>query len=285
MCRPEIPGKKTNGVLEKTALGIVSVVKESVSNEECAGRSGLLQSCDPRMKTLAIGLMILASVGTHNPFVLLALYAVCIAMALRSNLNLGFFLGRTMPFIPLFTLFIAIPALFSGVTPGKALYTFPLVNLTITEPGLDGAIQFCLRVLDSVSFAVLLVLTTRHHVLLKVLRIFKVPQIFVMTIGMCYRYIFLFLEIIQNTFTAVKSRVGYVTDAGTGRGLVASNMAGLWLRSYRMHSQVYDAMIARGYTGEPKVIDEFKTRLRDVAILASSFSMLIGVICLNLFSR
>jgi len=115
------------------------------------------------------------------------------------------------------------------------------------------------RVIASVSFAVLLSITTRHFALLKVLRIFRVPQIFVMTIGMCYRYIYLLLEVIENTYLAIKSRVGTHIHYKKGQHVVAWNMSALWGRSHHLSEDVYSAMLSRGYTGEPVILDDFKT--------------------------
>jgi len=125
---------------------------------------------------------------------------------------------------------------------------------------------------------VLLTLTTRHFYLLKALRIFGVPHIFVMTLGMCYRYIYLFIEIIQNTYIAIKSRVGYVSSSVRGQRIVAWNIALVWRRSYDLHNQVYQAMLSRGYSGEPKVLDEFHATLKDALCLSTAILLFVGVI-------
>jgi cobalt/nickel transport system permease protein len=106
-----------------------------------------------------------------------------------------------------------------------------------------------------------------------------------MTMGMSYRYIFLLLETVQNTFTAIKSRVGFVASAKQGRGVVASNMAGLWLKSYRLHAQVYQAMISRGYTGEPKTLDDFTATIGDILFAAAAGAIFIGTLWLNHFTH
>jgi cobalt/nickel transport system permease protein len=182
-----------------------------------------------------------------------------------SNIRLGFFLKRTWVFIPLFSLFIAVPALFNFITPGEALVTFNVagITFTITRQGLAGASLFVVRVLTSVSFAILLSITTRHFELLKVLRLFKIPQVFVMTLGMCYRYIFLFVEIIEDTYLAIKSRVGARIHYKKGQHIVAWNIAFLWTRSYQLNEDVYKAMLSRGYQGEPLILEEFKIKARD----------------------
>ncbi|MDP3142439.1 MAG: energy-coupling factor transporter transmembrane component T, partial [Candidatus Omnitrophota bacterium] len=128
---------------------------------------------------------------------------------------------------------------------------------------LSGATLFVMRVVSSVSFAVLLSITTRHFELLKVLRIFKIPQIFVMILGMCYRYVFLFVEMVENTYLAIKSRIGATVNYKRGQHIVSWNIAYLWLRSYRFNEEVYKAMLSRGYQGEPVILNDFEFRGKD----------------------
>ncbi len=246
-------------------MGALSFLKESIFADEYASRPGFLQSLDPRIKGLTFLLFILQILFTKNILVLLCLYALCLILTPASRISLGFFLKRTWVFVPLFSLFIAVPAIFSIFTPGEPLAIFKIagVSLVITRQGLSGAALFLARVVTSVSFAVLLSITTRHFALLKVLRVFKIPQVFVMTFGMCYRYIYLFVEIIENTYTAVKSRCGAGIHYRRGQRIVAWNIAGLWQRSYRLSENVYQAMLSRGYSGEPAVLNDFKVRFKD----------------------
>ena len=276
---------KKNGFMERTLQGTVSLLRETMATDIIASRNGFLQRRDPRIKTVSILLLLIAALLSKSIFLLAGLYSACLALAALSATGLAYFLKRTLLFIPLFALVIALPALFSPITPGEPVASFTLLSrhIVLTRQGIDTAFLFFMRVLVSVSFAVLLVLTTKQHALLKTLRFFRVPRLFVMTLGMCYRYLYLFLDLIQNTFVAIKSRVGFVTSPKTGRRLVALNMAGMWLRSYRMHSQVYEAMMSRGYSGEPAVLNEFRARVSNYLFLAVSLFLLIGTLWLNRF--
>ena len=283
---PKLSGR-TGGVLEKTVLRVVDFLKATVENDALASRTGFLQRTDPRIKCLSVALLLGCALLTKSIVELALLYAACVTLAVFSSISLLFFLERTLLFIPLFSFFIVIPAIFNVITPGESVLSFKAfgAGLTITRQGIDSALIFFMRVLASVSLTILVMLTTRHHVLLRTLRIFKVPRLFVMTMSMCYRYIFLLLDVLHNTFIAIKSRVGYVTSAKTGGRLVAVNMAGMWLRSYQLYGQVYDAMVSRGYTGEPIVLDNFKPHAGDYLLLAASFFTLIGTLWLNRFFR
>ncbi|OIO36716.1 MAG: cobalt ECF transporter T component CbiQ [Candidatus Omnitrophica bacterium CG1_02_44_16] len=257
--------KKSN-FIERSLTGALSFIKGSIFAEGYASRIGFLQSLDPRIKAATFLLFLLQILFTKNILVLLYLYALCLMLAQVSRIDLLFFLKRTWVFIPLFSLFIAIPALFSIFTPGDPLVSFSLIGhkLTITHQGLSGAELFVTRVITSVSFVVLLSITTKHFELLKVLRIFKIPQVFVMTLGMCYRYIYLFAEIIEDTYLAIKSRVGTLVHYKRGQHLVAWNIAYLWHRSYQLNEEVYKAMLSRGYAGEPAVLTDFRFKPKDL---------------------
>ncbi|MBU0599233.1 cobalt ECF transporter T component CbiQ, partial [bacterium] len=233
--------------------------------DEYAAKKGFLQSLDPRIKVITFILFLITILLIKSITLCLCLYAVCLVLAYFSNVHLGFFLKRTWIFIPIFAFFIAIPAIFSIWTPGKALLVVNMLGakIIITQQGLFGAILFVTRVLSSVSFAILLSLTTKHFALLKVLRIFGIPQVFIMTLGMSYRYIYLFLEVVENTYLAIKSRVGRQLHYKKGQHIVAWNISSLWHRSYYLNEAVYSAMLSRGYTGEPVVADDFKTKKRD----------------------
>lgn len=258
---------KNNNFIERSILGALSFFKESVFADAYALKRGFLQSLDPRVKVVTFLLFIIQILLVKDIVILLCLYLFCLLLSCLSGIRLGFFLKRTWIFIPLFSLFIAIPALFSNFTPGEALATLNMggLNLTITRQGLFGAALFLARVLVSVSFVILLSITTKHFALLNVLRIFKIPQIFVMILGMSYRYIYLFVEIVEDTYLAIKSRVGIRVSQKSGRHIVAWNIATLWQRSLSLNEDVYRAMLSRGYTGEPVIPEEMKTSFKDWA--------------------
>lgn len=253
---------KNNNFIERSIAGVLTFLKDSIFAEEHALKNGFLQSLDPRVKIIGFLLFIIQVLLTGNISILFFLYAFCLFLVLVSKIDLGFFLKRTWIFIPLFSLFIALPAIF---IPGEVLLTWRILGakLMITRQGLAGAAIFIMRVITCVSWVVLLSLTTKHFVLLKALRVFKIPQIFIMTLGMCYRYIYLFVGIVQNTYLAIKSRIGIGVEYHKGQDIVVWNIASLWERSVGLNQEVYKAMLARGYQGEALSWNDLKIRARD----------------------
>lgn len=274
---------KRNNFIERSILGALSFFKDSIFSEEYALKGGFLQSIDPRVKLASFVLLLISTLLIRNSFLLLILYFAVILLAHISEIKPGFFLKRTWVFIPIFSLFIAIPAIFNTFTPGETLFSIKLsgLQLNISRPGFFGAILFVVRVLVSVSLAVLLSLVTKQSELLSVLRIFRIPQIFVMTINMCYRYIYLFVEIVENTYLAIKSRIGTAVPYKRGQRIVAWSIAGLWQRSRVLNEEVYKAMLSRGYSGEPRILNEFRTNPRDWVWLFSVTAISILLVYLD----
>ena len=273
--------------LEKTLRDIMRLIRETVADDEIAARPGILQGADPRFKLAAIGAVIAASVAAREPTLLALLWLVAFLAALASKIGARFFLARTVLFVPLFTAFLAIPAIFSVVTPGDELTAFSVrsLRLAITRQGLVSGELLTLRALCAVSFSVLLVLTTRRNALLASLRAFRVPQLFVMTMGMTLRYIHLLLDTAEKGFLAIQSRVGSVRGGKDGRRAVGWGAGNLWLKSYRLQGAVYDAMVSRGFSGEPVTLERFHARARDGILLATAILILAGTLWLNRFSK
>jgi len=268
--------------IERSILSALVFLKDATLSEEYANRKGLLQSLDPRIKTLSFLAFLVTAVSLKSSVLIGYLYVFCIMLAFLSSIPVKYFLMRTLLFIPLFSLCVVLPTLFSRVTPGELVWSFNVFgfNGVITRPGIDGAVLFVVRIATSVSLVVLLSLTTRHSELLKVLRVFRVPQVFVLTVSMCYRYLYLFATMVENIFTAVKSRVGVVSHQQRGRDVVAWNIANTWNRTTQMSEEVYMAMVSRGYTGEPRLLYEFHATLKDWVWLLSA-----SIICAGLFYR
>jgi cobalt/nickel transport system permease protein len=274
---------KSSDFIGRSLMSALSFLKDSVFAEEYSLRKGFLQGIDPRLKISSFALLFIAAILLKKIELLILLYCLCLLLVVLSKISLGYFIKRTWIFIPLFSLFIAVPAIFSIFSPGEAIVTLKLIffQLIITREGVRVALLFVLRVLVSVSYAVVLSLTTRHTALLRVLRIFGIPQVFIMTLGMCYRYIYLFVQIIENTYLSIKSRVGRVPCHKKGQIIVTWNMAYLWQKSYGLSQQVYGAMLSRGYRGEPAISDDFKAKLKDWAWLSFAVVFFVAILYLN----
>ncbi len=260
--------RKARGFFEKTLAELTGAMEQTLFAEDLARQTGLLQSLDARAKLLGMFALLLAISFAQNLVVIAALYVLTLPVAYASRVPMGFYYKRVWVLMPFFTGIIALPALFSPFTPGTPLVTLidlasPRVYLAITQPGAVSAAFLLLRVGASVAMAVLLILTTRWTTLLKALRVLRVPQTFVLILGMTYRYIYVLLHTVNNMFLARTSRVVGRVSGDEDRRWLASSMGVLFAKSYALSDDVYLAMQSRGFRGEAMVMDEVAWRARD----------------------
>jgi cobalt ECF transporter T component CbiQ len=248
-------GKRRRGsFVEKTLNGAAGLLRQAMFSEDVAARPGLLQRLDPRFKLVTLlGLLLAAALARTIPL-LVGLYLAALALAAASRLPVGFFVKRVWLSIPIFTGVIVLPATFSFVTHGHIVV--PLGSwfghrVGLTSQGLHTAGLMVIRVATSISFVVLLTLTTPWTRLLGALRSLFVPRMFILVLGMAYRYLFHLLGAVTDMYTARKARmVGAETDVTTGRAFVAASAGALFGKAHALSEEVHQAMVSRGYTGE-----------------------------------
>jgi cobalt/nickel transport system permease protein len=278
-----IPGRRArHGWFEKTIEDVTGALESAVFTEEMASLPGVWQRVNARAKVVAAVALILAVALAHSIPALVVLYCVALLVAVAGRLPLGFFIKRVWLFLPLFTGVIVLPALFSFITPGRAVFTISSQPpVAITEQGLRGACYILLRVAGSVSFAIILVLTTRWNDLLPALRALRVPQVFVLILGMTYRYIFLLLHTANDMFLARKSRLVGRVSGSAERVWIAGSMGVLLGKSYHLSEDVYLAMVSRGFRGEARALDPHRLQLGDWAVVIAALVAPIAVLTLG----
>ncbi|MGA2182940.1 MAG: cobalt ECF transporter T component CbiQ [Bryobacteraceae bacterium] len=255
------------GFLERTVEGLYEAMERALHAERSAGGGGLLQRLDARVKVAGLLALILASALATRLWVIAAVFALAVLLATLSLISVRMLAARVWTGALLFTGAIAVPALF--LTPGAPVFRLPGVQWAVTAQGLTTASYLILRVETAATLALLLVFTTPWAHVLKALRIFRVPVVFVVILGMTCRYILLLLETAHEMFESRQSRtVGELT--GPERRRMAVSSAGVLLsRSFQLSGDVYLAMQARGFRGEVYILDEFRmTRLDWTALLA-----------------
>ena len=181
-------------------------------------------------------------------------------MAWRSAIPANFFIKRVWLALPFFTGMIILPALF--IIPGPALVHLPL-GLTITQTGATSALFLLLRVSTSVSLTLLLVLTTSWNGVLSALSVLKVPDVFILILGMTYRYIYLLLHTANDMFLSRKSRTVGRLNGSEDRRMIAAISGTLLSKSLNMSSEVYLAMVSRGFRGTMVTLKPFRMQRRD----------------------
>ncbi|HTG00080.1 MAG TPA: cobalt ECF transporter T component CbiQ [Nitrospirota bacterium] len=268
--------------LDKSLQAIARVAEQALFSEAYASKPGLMQKIDVRLKLIGFLAIIILISFLHEAYSLWIVYAAGLLLALLSRVPLGLFQKRVWLFVPLFSAAVVLPAVLNIVTPGDTLwvvcrlersyawgpYILP-AEISVTRQGLMGAVTFVSRVAASVSFAVLFTLTTRWNVAFSGLRALFVPRIFVITLGMTERYIFVFLRLIQDMYRARKSRTLEALPAAQDRNWTASRIGVTFRKSLDMSEDIYRAMLSRGFSGEFRSPERFHAGPVDCAWLVT----------------
>lgn len=176
-------------------------------------------------------------------------YIVIVATVTRiARLRLGFVLTRLVAVLP----FILFAFLLPFVGTGERI---EVAGLPMSREGLWGAWNILAKATIGGCVSILLAGTTEVPDMLRGMGRLKVPPVLTAIAGFMIRY----LELIAG-------ELGRMRIAMTARGYdprwlwqvkpVASSAGALFIRSYERGERVYDAMLARGYTGTMPVHDE-----------------------------
>ena len=272
LCPCGCVGKRRKGsYVQKTLTSGAGLLRQVMFSEDTSARPGLLQRLDPRAKVVGLLGLVVAGAFLRTIPALLVLYALTLALAAASRVSVAFFVKRVWLFVPIFTGIVLIPATLSVVTGGHvvlALWHWHGRPEGFTGQGLTSAALVVSRVASSISLVVLLAVTTPWTRLLAGLRALGLPRLFILVIGMAYRYLFLLLGSVTDMYQARASRtVGTERHDRGARAFVAATAGALLGRTMAMSEEVHQAMTARGYRGEARVLAQAKPVPADLAFV------------------
>lgn len=281
LCPCACAGRRRKGsFVDKTIAGAARVMRDALFADDVAAQRGLLQAVEPRVKLVTLLALLLAASLVHGIAVLGALYAATVGLAVASGLPVAFFVKRVWLFVPLFTGAVVLPATLNLITPGDVVV--PLGSwfgreIGLTAQGLSSAALLVTRVATSVSIVVLLTLTTRWNRLLAAARALFVPQLFVLVLGMAYRYLFHLLSAVTDMYEARKARTVDSRSRGRssarGRAFVAASAGALFGKAHALSDEVYMAMVSRGFDGDVPTLATRRPGAADAAFAVAGFAV------------
>jgi cobalt/nickel transport system permease protein len=148
----------------------------------------------------------------------------------------------------------------------------------VSPQSLQEAANLFFRSLACVSAMYLLALTTPVVQLVYVLRLFRLPGIVADLMGLIYMHIGTFLQTARDIYIAQQARCGYQGFAGHLQSLTAL-LSNLFIKNLARSNACYDALLARGFKGSLRVLDEQYTVKPLYLALSSLF-----IACLVLIS-
>jgi cobalt ECF transporter T component CbiQ len=248
--------------INKAIEHIAEVMKNGIINWELSSRDGLLQRLAARVKILFLVffVVIVSLKKTVFPELMIGIFTLALTIASRlnpvSHYRRVFFLSFVFGFL------IALPSALNIFTGGMII--LPLLHLPryydfwiyhipseigITEEGLRGVTMLTLRVMNSLALSFLVFSTTPFPDVMKALKVFRVPDAFLITIALSYKYIFIFAKTVHDMHLAKKSRLLGAERDSEARRWIANRIAVMFAKSRHRCEEVYKAMVQRGFTG------------------------------------
>jgi cobalt/nickel transport system permease protein len=274
---PEGTGKRARLLfLDRTLKTIAGLLAEFIFADTYASKAGFLQGLDARAKLIGVLILIVGVSLVHSIPFLYGLSAMVLLSAILSRIDAAFFIKRVWLVLPLFAGIIALPATLNIFTPGEPVWVIGSIGkeirfgpyaipseIAFTRQGVSSALLLVGRVGASMSLILLLTVTTPWADLLKAFRCLGVPQIYVQTLNMAWRYILLLARIVEDMHIAKMSRTIHPAKTRAEQRWIAGQMGFLFKRSMQLSSDVHRAMVARGYQGEVRILSVFRLRKKD----------------------
>jgi len=217
---------------------------------------------DPRVKLVLTVLFILtaALMPDRAWLAYVLLEGLVLAAVLLSRVGLGVVQKRSALALPFLLAALTVAFARPGdIGHGQAV-PLPSTPWAVSEAGLWRFLSIAARSYLSVQAAVLLAATTQFPDLLWGMRALKVPPILVAVGGFLYRYLFVLADEARRMMQAREARSAVPAGRRGGgtvlwRARVTGAMAGtLFLRAYERSERIWNAMVARGYDGEVRVL-------------------------------
>jgi cobalt/nickel transport system permease protein len=113
------------------------------------------------------------------------------------------------------------------------------------------------------------------------MRSIGVPKIYVLTLEMAYRYIFLLMDMVREMYAAKKARTIKSRSMFEEQKWVGGRMGYTLIRSIDLSERVHMAMTSRGFNGDVKVMQQFKMRNLDYFAVAASISLSVLLVLIS----
>ncbi|MFX1485975.1 MAG: cobalt ECF transporter T component CbiQ [Promethearchaeota archaeon] len=244
---------------------LLKFIRESLILEETSRRNSLIHKIDPRIKIFSTLTGIICTILVSNIIIFLLIFSFVFAIAITARVPIKEFFFRTLFFVTLFAIIIAIPLPF--ITPGTPIASWSLdgLTITVTREGLYTALKFILRVWITVSLANLLILTTSFDKISNAFDRLHFPKTFTLLFDLTLRYIFVIADEALKVSRARDSRTVNKMNLLQRMKSVGTIVTNILRRSYKRAERVYNAMLARGFNGKFRSLTTLRITPKDLA--------------------
>jgi cobalt/nickel transport system permease protein len=279
--------------LDKTVLNTAKAVRSIYLQAENTDTGGFIQKVSPPVKLVSLIFIVVVISIANNLHAQVIISVFIFVLFLLTRLRISEVYRKILVIAFIFGFLVVLPASLNVITSGEIVFKifsfnkplhFWIYNIPrdigITDKGIQVVALVFLRVLNSVSFAMLIVFTTPFMSFIKSFKLIGIPDTFLMIISLAYKYIFILSRTIEEAYFALKSRLsGNIRNSGI-RKLVGGRIFYIYKKSHITYEGTYYAMVSRGYQGKLKLTVQTHFTYRDVISLAviAAFGIIIILI-------
>ena len=145
---------------------------------------------------------------------------------------------------------------------GVAIFTLIILLPSMLMGNESNSIMIIIKTLTTVTVVNITTCITQWNDMTKALKLFFVPDIFILVLDVTIKYIIIFGEFSLNMLYALKLRS--VGNNKNKRNSLSGIMGTMFIKSKEMAEEMYGAMECRGFTGEYKLHSKYKFKLNDM---------------------
>jgi len=216
-----------------------------IFSDAFAHKENFVTGIEVRTKIIFTFLALVINLLSPSVYTPIAIAVFCLATLIAIRIPPRLLLLRLIMPLVMAVVVLMTQLFFYGTTP---LFAIPFLGVVGYEEGLVHGLLIMWRVIGGMSLILFLSMSTPVNKLLMAVRWFRLPRAFIELALLIYRYIFVLIEEVVAIKDAQRVRLGYrnwqqgIRSVGTLGGILV-------LRAYDRAERVFEAMLARGYTG------------------------------------
>lgn len=234
-----VPTSERNTFINKSILSILTMLTKFKYNAKYKSNRFGVNTITKFISAIIIILLVALS-RNINFIIIIDVYLLLVISLLKAE-EIKHVLKLAIV-ITIFTLIILLPSFLMGNTNNSILIVIKTLT-TVTAVNITSSI-------------------TQWNDITKTLKLFFVPDIFILVLDITIKYIVIFGEFSLNMLYALKLRsIGKNKNKTTSLSGIIGTM---FIKSKEMAEEMYGAMECRGFTGEYKLHSVYKFRLNDL---------------------
>ena len=283
--------KSSFSFLDKTILSSARAIKSIYLQAENAAKNNMIYNIHPYIKLCSlIYLAVIISIARDLKAQIMAT-ALILIFYIIARVKISQVYRKIFLLAFVFGFIVVFPASLNIITPGKIILNLITFNRPLhfwiyhipqhvgfTLEGFQVVSLVFLRVLNSISVAMLIMYTTSFPSLIKSFKIIGIPDTFLMIISLAYKFIFILSRTIEETYFALKSRILGNINNNNIRKLIGGRIFFVFKKSMVIYENTYYAMVSRGYQGKVMLHSQKQLTYKDFIALLVIIASGIGII-------